>query len=480
MRDLFSCSELPLNCALAKKGDRFAPGNLTDSGDEAIGVDSDDEDEETYHCHGRLILALPEKPIQASGDDELWEEDLDFAVGIKREFDDFGFAVAPPGDKLGDSTISYAKWFQPKAARRRARFEARRNKLKVPGAWTSLPTQILKRLLRKGVPPDRRPEVWWSVLNCEGLRQQSNATYEGYLETELCAKTAEEIERDLQRTFPSHSSFRAAAGRARLRNVLQAYANFNPRIRYCQGINFIAALLLVVFNDEEKAFWSLAAAIQRLGCEGYYSEGMILLRGDVQVLSSLMASKCPKVFRVFQENEIPLTSICSEWFITWFSKCLPVITTLRVWDTLFLEGYKVLFRVALGVFKLREADILRCVGFDSIMLSAKHWPRHMIEHNELLKASFNGVPMLRRRDLLKAREAAVRRVEAEDEERARRATESGRAAAAAREAAAAKRMRELAVAEEEAASTAEAASAVGGEVGKVPARNGTPRVRLQL
>jgi len=389
----------------------------------------------------------PQRPALAS-DDDFSEEDLELAISLSKEFDDFGFALAPPGDALGESTRSYAQWFQPKAARRRQRFEARREKLKAPGVWTDVPLPLLKRLLRKGVPADHRPEVWWSVLGCEAMRQQSSATYADYLGTGLWVKTAEEIERDLQRTFPSHSSFRAAAGRAQLRNVLRAYACYNPRIRYCQGLNFVAALLLVVFKDDERAFWAMACAIERLGAESYYTEGMTLLRGDMQVLSSLMSQKCSKVFRIFRENEIQLTSICSEWFITWFAKCLPVQTTLRVWDTLFLEGFKVLFRVALGIFKLAEAEVLKCSSFDAIMLSVKHWPRRIIEHNELLKASFNGVPMLRRRDLHKAREAAVRRVEEEDEERARRAAEHGRAAAAAREAAAARRAAQAAEAAE--------------------------------
>ncbi|CAI5535562.1 unnamed protein product, partial [Closterium sp. Naga37s-1] len=33
-------------------------------------------------------------------------------------------------------------------------------------------------------------------------------------------------------------------------------------------------------------------------------------------------------------------------------------TTLRVWDVLFNEGAKVLFRVALALFKINEAELM--------------------------------------------------------------------------------------------------------------------------
>lgn len=75
-----------------------------------------------------------------------------------------------------------------------------------------------------------------------------------------------------------------------------------------------------------------------------------------------------------------------------------------------------LFRVAVGIFKRAEADILRCQGFDELMEQAKLWPRTQVEHNELLKASFKGLPPMRRRDLLRDRNAALIAVEREDQE----------------------------------------------------------------
>jgi len=374
-------------------------------------------------------LVRPPQPPQF-GESDLLEDETD--VDIHEELDDFGFVLPPRGDSLGDSARAYAHQFEAKAVRRRRRFETRRQRLGNEGDWASLPEPELKKLLRKGLPFQHRPEVWWSVLGCEALRQRSPIPYKEHVAGSLSPKTQDEIERDLQRTFPSHSTFCAAAGRAKLRNVLRGYACYNPRVKYCQGLNFLAAMLVVVFGDEERAFWVLVAAIERLGVEGYYCDSMKLLRADVEVLEGLLAKKCPRVSRAFRENDVELISIVSEWYITWFSKCLPPLTTVRVWDTLFLEGFKVLFRIAVGVFRRAEVEVLRCGGFDGIMVNSKLWPRSMIEHNELLKASFQGLRMFRRRDLLQARAAALQHIEAEDLERHRRVEEKAAARDASR------------------------------------------------
>eukprot|EP00931_Biecheleriopsis_adriatica_P086987 TRINITY_DN61515_c0_g1_i1.p1 TRINITY_DN61515_c0_g1~~TRINITY_DN61515_c0_g1_i1.p1 ORF type:complete len:411 (-),score=97.41 TRINITY_DN61515_c0_g1_i1:56-1288(-) len=378
-----------------------------------------------------LLQTPPPRPPPSSEPEDLSEEEgLErAAMATGDEFDDLGFASAPEGDSLGDSTKSYAQWFQPKLMRRLRRLEGRRAKLPKPGEWTSVPKATLKGLLRKGIPPEHRAEVWWSILGCETQRLQSPVAYEQYLKESLEPATSETIERDLMRTFPNHVKFRTAAGRGELRNVLHAFARRRPIVQYCQGLNFIAGLLLVVFEDEARAFWALVCAFDALGVEGYYTEGMQLLRADVEVLSAFMMKKCSKVARELRRLDIDLLAICTEWYMTWFAKSLPVGTVLRVWDTLFFEGFKVLFRISMGIFKRVEQEVMKCGSFDAVMEQAKHWPRRMVQHNELLKASFQGLTSLKRRDLLQARDEALCKIEKKDLE-LRRAAQAQREARA--------------------------------------------------
>lgn len=65
-------------------------------------------------------------------------------------------------------------------------------------------------LLRKGLPPEYRPEVWWSILGCEAVKLRSPVSYQQYLEETVDAATSATIECDLPRTFPNHKKLRVA------------------------------------------------------------------------------------------------------------------------------------------------------------------------------------------------------------------------------------------------------------------------------
>ena len=52
---------------------------------------------------------------------------------------------------------------------------------------------------------------------------------------------------DLGRTFPNHSYFSGAFGPGQLSlfNLLKAYSLLDPEVGYCQGLSFIAGVLLL-------------------------------------------------------------------------------------------------------------------------------------------------------------------------------------------------------------------------------------------
>lgn len=54
------------------------------------------------------------------------------------------------------------------------------------------------------------------------------------------------IEKDLYRTLPGNKDFMqtSKSGKNKLFNVLKAYQAYDPATGYCQGMNFVVALLL--------------------------------------------------------------------------------------------------------------------------------------------------------------------------------------------------------------------------------------------
>lgn len=65
------------------------------------------------------------------------------------------------------------------------------------------------------------------------------------------------IVKDLKRTVLGKHEFKIdhKTGHNSLFNVLNAYAMYDPEISYCQGMNFIVALLLKHLKNEEDTFF---------------------------------------------------------------------------------------------------------------------------------------------------------------------------------------------------------------------------------
>uniref|UniRef100_A0A8D2KZ60 Growth hormone-regulated TBC protein 1 n=1 Tax=Varanus komodoensis TaxID=61221 RepID=A0A8D2KZ60_VARKO len=174
--------------------------------------------------------------------------------------------------------------------------------------------------------------------------------------------------KDMNRTFPDNVRFRKTADpclQKTLYNVLVAYGHHNQSVGYCQGMNFIAGYLILITRNEEESFWLLDALIGRI-LPDYYSPEMMGLKTDQEVLGELVKMKIPAVAELMEKHGIMWTLVVSRWFICLFIDVLPVETVLRIWDCLFYEGSKILFRVALTLIKQHQTFILEGTNFPDI------------------------------------------------------------------------------------------------------------------
>ena len=83
-------------------------------------------------------------------------------------------------------------------------------------------------------------------------------------------RTRDQIAKDLHRTF-AQPAFTSESINA-LRRLLHAYASYNARIGYCQGMNFLAGWLLRLI-PEEAAFWGLHVVCKDM-LKHYFDETM--------------------------------------------------------------------------------------------------------------------------------------------------------------------------------------------------------------
>jgi hypothetical protein len=168
------------------------------------------------------------------------------------------------------------------------------------------PSPDLKAIVRKGIPVAFRPIVWQKISLSSLHRLQFPADYYETLQTrikagELDKKVIDEIEKDLDRTFPEHAYFEpSGAGEAGLRRILQAFALHNPSIGYCQSLNFLTGMMLI-FMQEDDVFWLLVTIVERLLPQDYYTKSMVGIYVDQYVLAHIVKKCLPKIHRYGSE-----------------------------------------------------------------------------------------------------------------------------------------------------------------------------------
>ncbi|XP_069493250.1 growth hormone-regulated TBC protein 1 [Ambystoma mexicanum] len=226
----------------------------------------------------------------------------------------------------------------------------------------------VKRYIRKGIPNEHRSLIWMIVSGAQEQLDLNPGYYQKLLEGKKNDKIVESILTDMNRTFPDNVQFRKSADpclQQPLYNVLVAYGHHNQSVGYCQGMNFITGYLILITRDEEKSFWLLDALLGRI-LPDYYSPDMMGLKTDQEVLGQLVKMKIPAVAELMETHGVMWTLVVSRWFICLFIDVLPVETVLRVWDCLFYEGSKLLFRVALTLIKRHQAYILEAKNFPDV------------------------------------------------------------------------------------------------------------------
>merc|ERR1719247_2264224 len=112
------------------------------------------------------------------------------------------------------------------------------------------------------------------------------------------------IEIDIGRTFPELKTF-AESQQQQLLRVLNAYAGYNPRVGYCQGMNFVAGLLLLVSDfQEEDSFGVFACLMDHCGLAGLYGEQLHMLKRYLRVCDMLVEETLPDLGAHFRKENV--------------------------------------------------------------------------------------------------------------------------------------------------------------------------------
>lgn len=243
-----------------------------------------------------------------------------------------------------------------------------------------------KRRVRKGIPSQLRGMVWGQLLDLQTLIRANPGRYDALTKQPLLqSQIDDQIARDLPRTFPNHSRFRIfeSPGQKALRNVLHAYAVFNPLVGYVQGMAFLVATLLIHFTEEE-AFWAFYRLMETYGMETMFFTALPGLQEKFAQLTGLMRSHLPGLLKHFEAQNIEPAFYAPQWFLTLYIYTFPPAFVFRIWDIFFAEGWKVLFRVPLALLKWRE-KALRKLEMQDLLPALKKLADDVPEHKLIKK-----------------------------------------------------------------------------------------------
>ena len=253
----------------------------------------------------------------------------------------------------------------------------------------------LKERTRKGIPDSMRGYAWIKIAGISEFKKGKENLYKNLLsnlkENDFIDKKEEDvIIRDLHRTFPKSIIFSPKLGEGQriLFRILMCMGSSNKKTGYVQGMGFLAALFLL-YMDEENAFWMLKAVFEKYGLEDVYMREFPGLRKRLYVFINLLKKFMPKIYNKLIELNIFPTMYASQWFFTCFANCLPFNIVVRIFDCYLLEGEKIIYRIALALFKLKEKYLLKGKSFETIMEKMKSITNEINDPDILLETAFD-------------------------------------------------------------------------------------------
>lgn len=130
--------------------------------------------------------------------------------------------------------------------------------------------------------------------------------------------------------------------------------------------------LLLMYVDREDAFNIMCNIINKkpFSMKHYYTPGMPALKKTFYVLLRLEHKYMPKLFWHMIEEFYTPALYATNWFLTLFSSRMPIELTLRIWDIFFIEGFSVMYKIIIAIFKINQKELLKS-DYEQLSLKVK-------------------------------------------------------------------------------------------------------------
>ena len=179
------------------------------------------------------------------------------------------------------------------------------------------------------------------------------------------------IELDVKRTsFVSDNKL----NQIKIGNILKSISKINNKLNYCQGMNYIAAFLLnITNNNEEESFYLFLSMIIHTDYGKLFEKDLEKLKKYFYVFERIVCIYLPELYIHFKEMNIDVSYFLSPWLITLFTdnyknikdRNNPLIL-LKIFDLFFFSGWKSVIKIGIILLKKYESKLMS-LGQDDLL-----------------------------------------------------------------------------------------------------------------
>ena len=201
-------------------------------------------------------------------------------------------------------------------------------------------------------------------------------------------KNDNEIKKDLTRTFPDNMLFKHGnIYYNKLYHILTAYTNLNKNFGYVQGINYIAAHVLYIYENEIDELIFLDALINKSELDKILDNNLNneYYEKIFKNINRFIAKQLPRLDTFLSDLKLNIEFFTTNWILTLFSDSMDTEFLVIVWDYMVIFGWKFIKYFILNILLKSENDIL-----NSSQSELTHAKKNLLK-NDKFKNNFHKI-----------------------------------------------------------------------------------------
>ena len=225
---------------------------------------------------------------------------------------------------------------------------------------------VYKNILMKynNIDIKKHISIWKLMLDYNLIKKKYN--YKSILESikkeEKKDPLFDIIELDIIRTSFSKNQ---ESNQNKLGNILKATSKELPRVNYCQGMNHIAAFLLVLCQeDEEETFYLFLSILFASDYCSLVDNNLLKLNSFFYCFGRILNIMFPEMNSYFKNINVDGGFFLSPWFITLFTNAFIDVKEnnnlkimVKIFDLFLISGWKSMFKIGISLIKNNSIKI---------------------------------------------------------------------------------------------------------------------------